>query len=94
MKTNEFLLIRENIPVKCSALAVLYSEDSNRGFVIYNDGSRKNQQLVLKIGELKEENDEIIIDDLESDEEIDYVWSNFVNMNKNAIANLNIRKDV
>ncbi len=88
MKTNEFLLIRDNIPVKCSALSVLYSEDSNRGFVAYFDGTFSSGKPVLKFGEIKTENDDIIIENLSDEEELKEVYKQFIDIYKKAIIEL------
>lgn len=85
MKANEFLLIRDNIPVLCSALSVLYSEDSNRGFVAYFDGTTSSSKPVLKFGEIKTEEEDIIIEDLADDKELKEVHEQFINIYKKAI---------
>lgn len=87
MRANEFLLIRDNIPVNCSALAVLYSDDSNRGFVVYSDNTTQNNKNVIKIGEILLEDDEVIIEDLKDAAEIEDVWNQFLKIYKNIIEN-------
>ncbi len=77
MKTNEFVLIKDNILSYYKAIAVLYSEDTNRGFIIYDEGEKKENRTVLKIGEILLENEEIFIEELNNKQEADEIWEKF-----------------
>ena len=77
MRPNEFILTVENEKKLCYATAVLYSDETNRGFVVYDDGEIKDSKKVLKIGEIFVENDEVYVESLIDKEEINDVWQQF-----------------
>lgn len=78
LKDNEVLLLKDgNIPVKCTLVATLYADESNRGFAVYDDGTRNKDKALLKIGEITYDNDEVVVEELTNPDEIKYIWGEF-----------------
>lgn len=72
MRSDQFIIEREDMPVGCNLIATLYSEDSNRAFAIYSEVL--NPEKKYKVAELKRENGEVIFEDLDDIEEIKEIW--------------------
>ena len=77
MRANEFVLIKDNMPGLYKAIAVLYDEDNNRSFIVYDEGEKIDNKTVLKLGEIILENEEVIIEELSDKDDIDGVWNKF-----------------
>lgn len=89
MKPSEFLIERDGNQVLCNAIAMFYSEDKSRGFIVYDDGMKSNNKTLLKIAEVVTNSDnEVFIEDLKDKEEFDYIWDNFKKLYDNQ-SNVN-----
>lgn len=83
MRANEFVLIKNNIPCLNKAIAVLYDDENNRYFIVYDEGERKDNKTVLKLGEILLEDEEVIIEELIEQEDINGVWDKFMELYNN-----------
>lgn len=84
MRPEEFVLLNKNdVPELKKAVAILYSEDNTRAFVLYDEGERKNDKIVLKIGEIIVENEEVYVEDIIDKKTFEHVWNEFTKIYEN-----------
>ena len=77
LKDNEFVLSDEKGQKLCKAVATIYFNESQRGFVVYDDGTKNNATTLLKIGEIVQDEDEILVEQVTDKDIIDQVWKEF-----------------
>lgn len=84
MRPEEFVLLNKNdVPELKKAVAILYSEDNTRAFVLYDEGERKNDKIVLKIGEIIVENEEVYVEDIVDKKTFEHIWNEFTKIYEN-----------
>ena len=77
LKDNEFVLLKDGNEVLCKAVAAIYSNDSSRGFVVYDDGTKKDNTVFLKVGEIVQDDEDILVEEVLDKDTIMQVWNEF-----------------
>lgn len=83
MKPEEFVLMKDNIPELKKAVAILYSKDNTRAFILYDEGEKKNDKIVLNIGEVIVEDEEVYVEDIVDKKLFEHIWNEFTKIYEN-----------
>ena len=77
---NEFIFGSEENVKRCTGIAIIADEEYSRSFILYDDGTRENGNIVVKFGELVKNGDSTLIEEIEDEEIIERLWKTYIEL--------------